>query len=86
MNDDLKRDVDQLKRDLRDLQDEMYSNNFTSSQDFNKFSRFNSRLQAPRVDVLSTVCEQGEVCLLTTTGKLYVCSATDTWTIVGTQS
>lgn len=79
-------DIEKLKKDLDALTEEVYRNNFSSSQDFNKYSRFNSRLRVPRFSTAPSVCEQGELYVNTTSGKLYVCSATNTWSLVGTQS
>ena len=76
--------LNQLKKDLEALNAEFYANNFSSSQDFNKYSRFNTRLRVPYHTTLPTTCEVGEIAGYN--GKLYVCSATNTWTIVGTQS
>jgi hypothetical protein len=75
---DLEKEIDALNKSLSDLTQEYYRNNFTSNQDFNKFSRFNSRLRVPRVSALSATCEVGEVCSFGT--KLYHCSASNTWT------
>lgn len=41
-------------------------------------------LKLPNVSSLSSTCAIGE--LVVSSGKLYVCSATDTWTVVGTQT
>jgi len=76
--------INQLRTDLQALTAEFYSNNFTASQDFNKYSRFNTRLKVPHYDTLPTTCEVGE--LAESSGKLRICSAANTWTIVGTQS
>ncbi len=81
---DLKMQVEQLKKDFKDLNDEVYSNNFSSLQDFNKYSRFNTRLKVPHYDVLPNVCEVGEICEIG--GKLKVCSAQNVWVTVGSQS
>lgn len=75
-----KKAFDKAIEELRDLRADYYRNNFQSSQDFQKYSRFNTRLKIPAVASLPTTCEQSEVCVLTSNGKLYVCSTTDTWT------
>lgn len=77
--------IDMLKQQMESLQAEFYKNNFTGSQDFNKWSRFNSRLKLPTYATAPSICEQGEL-YVNTNGKLYVCSATNTWSLVGTQS
>lgn len=78
--------ISKLEMDLRNLTDEVYTNNFTSSQDFNKQSRFNSRLKVPTYSTAPTVCEVGEVYVNSGTGKIYVCSSANTWSLIGTQS
>lgn len=77
-------DLTQLKQKLEALEAEFYRNNFTESQDFNKYSRFNTRLKAPTLAATPATCEVGELCVVS--GKLRVCSAANTWTIVGTQT
>ncbi len=84
MPNDLQAQIDKLRRDLDDLTNEVYANNFSASQDFNKFSRFNSRIQVPTLAATPATCEVGELCVVS--GKLRVCSAANTWTIVGTQT
>jgi hypothetical protein len=86
MPNDYEKRIAQLEKDLRDLTDEVYRNNFSASQDFQKKSRFNSGLRVPIGTATPATCEIGELFVVSTTGKLYVCSASNTWTIVGTQS
>jgi len=88
MENDLQKQLDQLRKDFTDLNDEFYANNFTSSKDYNKYSRFNSRLKVPVVATDPTVGEVGDiVCVVT---KLKICTVASltapTWTIVGTQT
>ena len=83
MTQDIQAQINQLRQDLFDLNSEVYSNNFSSFQDFNKSSSFNTRLRVPNLAALPATCEIGEVCCVS--GKLRVCSAANTWTIVGTQ-
>jgi ABC-type uncharacterized transport system YnjBCD substrate-binding protein len=84
MPNDIQRQLDQLRADLQALNEEVYRNNFTGSQDFNKYCRFNTQLKVPRYTVTPAICEVGEICEVS--GKLRICSAANTWTIVGTQS
>lgn len=81
--DELKR-LEKLEADFKALKDEFYSNNFTSSQDFPKYSRFNTRLKVPHVATLSATCEVGEIC--EQGGELNICATANTWVVVGTQS
>lgn len=79
-----KKRIEDLEKSLKDLSAEYHTNNFTASQDFNKYSRFNTRLRVPHLSATPTSCETGELCEVS--GKLYVCSAADTWVVAGTQS
>lgn len=83
---ELKKQIDQLRRDLEALNEEFYRNNFSSLQDFQKFSRFNTRLKVPTLASAPATCEIGELHVRSGTGKLYVCSSANTWSLVGTQS
>lgn len=82
-NQELQDTVEQLRRDLEALNQEYYANNYSSSQDFNKYSRFNTRIKIPHVTSLPSVCEVGE--LTEYSGKAYICSSANTWTVIGTQ-
>lgn len=84
MPNDIQLQLNKLQADLEALNAEFYANNFTASQDFNKYSRFNTRIKVPTLTATPTTCEVGELCVVD--GKLRVCSAANTWTIVGTQS
>lgn len=73
-----------MKEDLKALQDEFYKNNFSAHQDFTKASSFTSKLKVPHYDVIPTVCETGEI--IENSGKLYICSSTNVYSVVGTQT
>lgn len=77
-------ELQQLRIELEALKQAFYANNFPGSQDFNKYVRFNGRLKVPTYTSLPATCEVGE--LAESGGKLRICSATNTWSIVGTQS
>lgn len=77
-------EVEQLRTELKAFKEEYYRGNFSSKQDFYKSSDFKTRLKVPHYDSLPTTCEIGEIA--ESAGKLRVCSAANTWTIVGTQS
>ena len=87
MSNDLALRVAKLERDLFDLNQEVYQNNFNGSQDFNKYSRFNSRLKVPSYASNPTIGEVGEI--IEVGGKLKICTVASltapTWTTVGTQ-
>jgi len=83
-NTQLEEQIISLKNDLQSLQQEFYKNNFKGRQDFNKYSNFTTTLKVPSYASVPPTCEVGEV--IENSGKLLICSAADTWTIVGTQS
>ena len=84
MPNDTQKQIDELKAGLKAINEEYYRNNFSARQDFNKYSNFATRLKVPHYDSLHAVCEVGEV--VESGGKLRICSAANTWTIVGTQT
>jgi cell fate regulator YaaT (PSP1 superfamily) len=77
-------ELQRLKNRIEVLEQEYYRNNFKSFQEFNKTVHFNSRLKVPHYDTLPTTCEIGEIA--ESGGELNICSATNTWTVVGTQT
>lgn len=86
MPNDTQKQIDELKRKIEDLTGDYYSNNFSASQDFPKFSRFKTRLKVPVYATAPSKCEVGEVYVNTGTGKIYVCSSANTWSLIGTQT
>jgi hypothetical protein len=81
---DTNQEINRLRLELESLKQEFFRANFSTRQDFQKYSDFKSRLKVPVFSALPSTCEVGEVGSYS--GKLYVCSAANTWTIVGTQS
>ena len=81
---ELQNQINTLTQNFNNLQDDYYRNNFSSSQDFSKYSRFNSRLKIPHYSSLPSTCKVGEIA--ENSGKLYICSVADTWTVAGTQT
>jgi hypothetical protein len=69
-----------LRNDLAALTQEVYRNNFSSSQDFNKFIRFNTRLKIPHYDSVPPVGEIGE--LIEVGGVLLICSSPNNFSVV----
>ena len=69
-----------LRQDLASLTQEVYRNNFSNSQDFNKFSRFTTRLKIPHYDAVPPVCEVGEI--VEVNGTLLICSSSNTFSVV----
>ncbi len=80
----LQAQINQLKADFNNLEAEYHRNNFIAHQDFNKYSNFTTGLKIPHYDSLPVTCEVGEIA--ESGGKLKICSATNTWTTVGTQT
>ena len=81
---DTQQQIDQLKRQLQDLSNEVYQNNFSARKDYIKYSNFITMLKVPSYSSLPATCEIGE--LVESGGKLKICSAANTWTTVGTQT
>jgi hypothetical protein len=75
-----KSQIEMLKQEVEALKSELYKGNFSGSQDFTKYVRFNSRVKLPVYGTAPAKCEQGEVYVNSGDGKLYVCSAANTWT------
>lgn len=82
-NQQLQDQIDLLRRDLDSLSKTYYLNNFGSHQDFNKSSSFNYRLKVPHYATAPSVNDVGEI--IEVGGKLYISTAVDTWTLVGSQ-
>ncbi len=83
-NQELQKQVNSLQSQLNDLTAAFYKNNFSERQDFNKSSNFTTKLKTPHYDTLPTTCEVGDIA--ESSGKLNICSAANTWTVVGTQT
>ena len=79
----LQEQINKLNARIADLESQYYKNNFSSYQAFNKASDFQTSLKVPVYTTLPS-CEVGQVCAFG--GKLMVCSATNVWTICGTQT
>jgi len=76
----LQEQLDALRSQVDALSTEIYRNNFSSHQDFQKFSNFATRLKIPHYDQLPPVGEVGEI--LELGGALYICSSANTFTLV----
>ena len=79
----LQEQIDKLKNQMDDLTKQFYLNNFSSHQDFNKSSAFNYRLKVPHYASAPSTQNVGE--LIEVGGKLYISTAVDTYTLVGSQ-
>ena len=80
---ELRDQITGLKREIKALQDSFYLNNFPSSQDFNKACRFNSVLKVPHYSVAPSTDNVGEI--IEVGGNLYISTAVDVFTLVGSQ-
>lgn len=69
-----------LRTDLDSLKQEIFRNNFSSHQDFNKFSNFTTRLKIPHYDAVPPVGEVGE--LIEVDGVLLICSSANSFSVV----
>ena len=76
--------ITKLQNDLLNLQADFYRNNFTANQDFQKYSDFKTMLKLPSYSSRPATCQVGEI--IESGGKAYICSASNTWTVIGTQS
>lgn len=84
MENDYQKQIDQINNTLRSLSADYYNGNFSDTQDFNKRCNFNARLKVPVFAATPATGVIGE--LISVGGKLYVCSAVNTWVVAGTQS
>lgn len=84
----LQDDFDALTKRFEALSSDYYLNNFPTSQDFQKYSRFNTRLKIPHYASNPTVGNVGDI--IEVGGKAKICtvasSTAPTWTTIGTQS
>jgi hypothetical protein len=79
----LQEQLDRQKKDLEALTATFYLNNFYASQDFNKTCRFNTTLKVPHYSTAPSTTEIGQ--LIEVGGKLYISTAVNTFTLVGSQ-
>lgn len=88
MNGDIQSQIDALRADIQSLVDEGNRNNFSSVQDFQKYSRFRNRLNVPVFSSNPTIGAVGDIVCVG--GKLKICTTASltapTWTVVGTQT
>lgn len=69
-----------LQNQIDALNQEVYRNNFSGHQDFNKTSNFTSRLKIPHYDTPPIVGEVGEI--IESGGALYICSSSNNFSLV----
>lgn len=69
-----------LQDQVNALSQEVYKNNFSGHQDFNKSSNFTTKLKIPHYDLPPVVGEVGEI--IEVGGVLYICSSQNSFTVV----
>ena len=84
MDEETQKQINALRKQIEQISTEVFKNNFSTHQDFNKASSFNTKLKVPSYSSVPDVCEVGEI--IENSGKLLICSTANTWVIVGTQS
>ena len=85
---ELQKQITVLRKQIEQISTDVYKNNFSQHQDFNKSSSFNTTLKIPVYTSVPAKAEVGEIIGYNNGGtcKLLICSEADTWTIAGTQS
>jgi len=81
---ELQQEIVRLKKQVEAISVEVFKNNFSTRQDFNKASSFNTKLKIPHYTSVPGTCEVGEI--IEYGGKALICSVANTWTIIGSQS
>ena len=84
MDEETQKQINTLRKQIEQISTEVFKNNFSSHQDFNKASSFNTKLKVPSYTSVPATCEVGEI--IENSGKLLICSTANTWVIVGSQS
>lgn len=77
--------IAKVQKELDSLKGAFYKNNFPTSQKFTKSTQFTNTLMLPVYATAPSVCQVGQVYVNSGTGKLYVCSSANTWSLVGSQ-
>jgi len=80
----LKQQISVLKQEIEELRQVSTKNNFSGLQVFDKAVQFNNKIKVLNKAANLAKCQTGELSVVA--GKLYICSATDTWSLVGTQT
>lgn len=81
---ELKQQIEMLKQQVESLKAEFYRNNFSTHQEFQKYSDFKTRLKVPSYNSDPSTGAVGEI--IEVGGKLKICSSANNFVIVGTQS
>lgn len=83
---ELQEEITRLKAELNSVRSEVYKNNFSSTQVFNKACIFNDRLKVPVFESAPTVGEVGDI--ICVAAELYICTSVSpvVFTLVGSQS
>lgn len=82
---ELRGQIQELRKQVDSLSQSFFKNNFSSSQSFTKDVTFQTRLRVPVYTSAPSICEVGD--LICIAGVLYICTvANTTFTVVGTQT
>ena len=81
---ELQGQIMKMGKTIESISNEVFKNNFSTRQDFNKASSFNTKLKVPHYTSLPAVAEVGEI--IEYGGRLLICSSANTWQSVGSQS
>ena len=75
-----------LQSQVNDLTAQVYKNNFSSSQTFNKACKFTDRLNIPGFNSAPTVAEVNDI--IAVAGEMYICTSINpvVFTLVGSQT
>lgn len=77
--------IQQLEKEIAELKQLLYKNNFSNLSVFDKDVQFNSRIKIFNKTANLSTCNTGELSVVG--GKLYICSAApSTWVCVGDQT
>lgn len=79
--------ITQLERRINEQEQkiqEMNKDVFSALYIERKYADFRNRLKVPNYGATPATCKVGEICEVG--GKLYICSSTNVWSLVGTQS
>lgn len=80
----MQEEIFKLQQQINDLTEKIDRDNFSKLQVNAKDVYFEKRVRLFNKSANLAVCQTGELSVVG--GKLYICSAANTWTVVGTQT
>jgi hypothetical protein len=75
----IEQQINAISRQLEEMNKDVFSALYIER----KYADFRNRLKVPNYGSTPSTCKTGELCEVG--GKLYICSAVDTWSLVGSQ-